>query len=181
MCEKDYTYNLATCSCDHGKYLASVMHDLIIKCDEILDTTKTFLTKIFLTNFNETNKTCKTKKFYILLTFWLITIALLIAVSIYCCLMKYCAKKKHLLPYSVTNNTFRTRWRLSTILKSSKKKIWSNFFWYVKVCTFSKFIQYTIYWEKSQMLKKIFSDETNGTKNGLFFSFPSSKSSQFSF
>ena len=34
------------------------------------------------TNFNETNVTCKTDNFYILLAFLSITIALLIAVSI---------------------------------------------------------------------------------------------------
>ena len=50
-------------------------------------------------NFNEKNITCKTKSFYILLTFLLITITLLIAVSIYCYLIKYPAKQKHLLPF----------------------------------------------------------------------------------
>ena len=28
------------------------------------------------------------------------------------------------------------------------------FFWYVKVFIFWKFIQYTIYWDKTQMLKE---------------------------
>ena len=39
--------------------------------------------------FNEKKATCKIQNFYILLTFLLITIALLIAVSIYYCLIKY--------------------------------------------------------------------------------------------
>ena len=39
-----------------------------------------------------------------LLRFLLITIVLLIAVSIYCYLIKYLAKQKHLLPFHVTNN-----------------------------------------------------------------------------
>ena len=34
----------------------------------------------------------------------LITIALLIAVSVYCHLIEYRAKQKHLLPFHVTNN-----------------------------------------------------------------------------
>ena len=48
-------------------------------------------------NFNEKKATCKTQNFYILLAFLLITIALLIAVSIYCYLIKYRAKQKHFL------------------------------------------------------------------------------------
>ena len=41
------------------------------------------------------NITYKTQNFYILLSFLLITIALLIAVSIYFYLIKYWAKQKH--------------------------------------------------------------------------------------
>ena len=59
------------------------------------------------TNFNEKNAICKTKNFYILLDFLLITIALLIAVSIYCYLIRYKAKQKHLLPFYVTNNELK--------------------------------------------------------------------------
>ena len=43
------------------------------------------------------------QNFYILLAFSLSTIALLVAISIYCQLIKYRAKEKHLLPYYVTN------------------------------------------------------------------------------
>ena len=53
-------------------------------------------------NFNEEKAACKTQNFYILLAFLLITIALLIAVSIYCYLIKYRAKQKHLLPFHNT-------------------------------------------------------------------------------
>ena len=49
----------------------------------------------------------QTKSFYILLAFLLITIALLISVSIYCYLIKYKAKQKHLLPFYVTNNELK--------------------------------------------------------------------------
>ena len=41
---------------------------------------------------------------FILLVFLLITIALLIAVSTYCYLIKHQAKQKHLLPHHFTNN-----------------------------------------------------------------------------
>ena len=54
------------------------------------------------TNFNEKKATCKTQNFYILFAFLLITIALLIAASIYCYLIKYQAKQ--LLPFHFTNN-----------------------------------------------------------------------------
>ena len=91
MCEKDYIWNLATCSCKNGKYLASIIDNSVITCDEII-----VETKIVKTNFNEKNKICETKNFYILLTFLLIAIALLIAVSIYCYLIKHWAKRKHL-------------------------------------------------------------------------------------
>ena len=37
VCEKDYIWNPATCSCENGKYLASIMDDSAIKCDEIID------------------------------------------------------------------------------------------------------------------------------------------------
>ena len=69
------------------------------------------------------------------------------------------------------NNDFswRIHWRLSTILKRSNKSVWSNVFWYVKVFIFWKCIQYTIHWDKTQILKKFPSDKINGTKNALFF------------
>ena len=37
-----------------------------------------------------------------------------------------------------------------------QKSVWSNVFWYVKVCIFWNFIQYPIHWDKKQMLKKKF-------------------------
>ena len=79
------------------------MDDSAITCDEIIELYEEE-TKTISTNFIA--KTCKTQKFYILLTFLLIIIALLIAVSIYCYLIKYRAKK-HLLPLHVTNNELK--------------------------------------------------------------------------
>ena len=58
--------------------------------------------KTLPTNFNEKDITCKAQNFYILLVFLLITIALLKTVSKYCCLIKYQAKEKHLLPFRGT-------------------------------------------------------------------------------
>ena len=68
-------------------------------CDEIIQGTKTVPT-----NFKERKGAFKTQNFYILLVFFLITIALLAAISIYCYLIKYRAKKKHLLPFHIKNN-----------------------------------------------------------------------------
>ena len=61
------------------------------------------------TNFNEKKTTCKTQNVYILLAFLLITIALLIAVTIYCYLIKYWAKQKHLLPFHFRNNELKEK------------------------------------------------------------------------
>ena len=63
--------------------------------------------KTVSTNFKEKKATCKMQIFYILLAFLLITIALLIAVSIYCYLIKYRAKLKHLLLFHDTNKELR--------------------------------------------------------------------------
>ena len=46
---------------------------------------------------------CKTKKLYVSLTFLLITMVLLTAVSIYFYLIKYQAKQKHLLAFHAIN------------------------------------------------------------------------------
>ena len=63
--------------------------------------------KTISTNFNEKKATCKTQNFYILRTFLLITIVLLIAVSIYYYLIKYRANQKNLLPSHFTNNKLK--------------------------------------------------------------------------
>ena len=79
--EKDYILDPATFSCQNVKYLEIIMDD-----------SSSWMTK----------EQILIKKF--LLTFFLTTIALLIAVSIYYCLIKYRAKWKHLLPFHNTNN-----------------------------------------------------------------------------
>ena len=77
------------------------MDDSTIICDEVINSYDEEI-KTIPTNFNEKKITCTAQKFYILVAFLLITIALLIAVSIYCYLIKYRAKEKHLLPFHET-------------------------------------------------------------------------------
>ena len=47
ICEKDYVWNYATCNCENYKYLASIMDDSAIMCDEIIESYEEE------TNFNE--------------------------------------------------------------------------------------------------------------------------------
>ena len=82
------------------------MNDSVIPCDEVTESYNEE-TKAVPTNFNEKKATWKTQNFYILLAFLLITIALLIAISIYCYLIKYRAKQKHFLPFDITNNELK--------------------------------------------------------------------------
>ena len=77
------------------------MDDSTIICDEVMKSYDEEV-KAISRNFSEKKVTCKTQKFYILLAFLLITIALLIAVSIYCYLIKFQAKQKHLLQFHDT-------------------------------------------------------------------------------
>ena len=99
-----YIWNPATCRCENSKYLASVNYDSRIMCDQIIDESHDEEIKTVTTNFNEKNVISKAKNFYIVLTFSLITITLLIAGSIY----GYRAKQKHLLPFFITNNRLKT-------------------------------------------------------------------------
>ena len=82
------------------------MDDSEITWDEVIESYDEE-TKTIPTNFNEKKATCKMQNFDILLALLLITIALLIAVSIYCYLIKYRAKQKHLLPLRFTNNKLK--------------------------------------------------------------------------
>ena len=51
--------NPATCNCENSKYVESIIDNSVIKCDEIIETTKrTVLTKTVPTNFNEKMVTC---------------------------------------------------------------------------------------------------------------------------
>ena len=57
-CEKDYVLNPTTRYCENGKYLASVMDDSTITCDEIIESYDEE-TKTILTNITEKKATCK--------------------------------------------------------------------------------------------------------------------------
>ena len=89
------------------------MDDSAIICDELIDTyaedksNDKPRSNDKETNFNKKKATCKTQKFYVLLTFLLIIIVPLIAVSIYCYLIKYRTKQKHLIPFQLTNNKLK--------------------------------------------------------------------------
>ena len=73
--------------------IASIIEDSMIMCFEgNYDDTDVEAKSNDQANFNEKKATCKTQKFYILLAFLVITIALLTAISIYCYLIKYRAK-----------------------------------------------------------------------------------------
>ena len=104
ICEKDYVWNPATYNCENGKYLASIMDDSVITCDEVIKSCDEEI-KTIQTNFDKkkvTCKTCKTQNVYILLMFLLITIVLLIAISIYCYMIKH--ETKDLLPFHSIRN-----------------------------------------------------------------------------
>ena len=100
ICEKDYIWNPSTCICENGKYLASIMDDSVIRCDKIRE-------EAVPTNFNEKKPICKMQNSYVLVAFLLITIALLIVVCIYCYLIKYRAKQRHLSPFHDRNNDLK--------------------------------------------------------------------------
>ena len=94
----------ATCVCENGKYLASNMDDSAIICNEVIESSDEKI-KTIPTNFNKKKAISKTQSFYILFAFLLITTALLIAVSVYCYLIKYWARQ--LLPFHYTNKELR--------------------------------------------------------------------------
>ena len=73
--ENIYILNHSTCTCENFKYLGSITGDSVIMCDEIIEATKTVLT-----NSNGKKVTCNVENFYILLTFLLINISLLIII-----------------------------------------------------------------------------------------------------
>ena len=70
VCEKDYIWNPSTCNCKNGKYLANIMDDSAITCDEVIESYDEE-TKTIPTNFNEKKATCEKQNFYILLSFYI--------------------------------------------------------------------------------------------------------------
>ena len=94
MCAENI-WNPATGNCENGKYVGSIVDNSVITCDEVIVQTKTVPTRHVMKNNISTN-------FNILFIFFLITIALLIAVGIYYCLIKYQGKQRPLLPCHCT-------------------------------------------------------------------------------
>ena len=68
-------------NCGKGKYLAIIIRDSAIMCDEIIESYDD------VKDFNDKKANCKNQN--VLLAFLLVTIALLIAVSICCYLIKH--------------------------------------------------------------------------------------------
>ena len=69
--QKDYIWNPSTCTCKNSKYLASIIDDSVITCDEIMETTikiqwksfqqKRFQQKTITSNFNKKRQLVKQK------------------------------------------------------------------------------------------------------------------------
>ena len=51
-CKKEYVWNPSACICKNVKYLAGIMHDSEITCDEIIESYNEEI-KTIPTNFNE--------------------------------------------------------------------------------------------------------------------------------
>ena len=79
--------------------MANIIDDSAIICDGVIKSYDEEI-KTVSANFNGKKVTCEMQNFYILLALLSIIIALLIAVSIYCCLIRYRAKT--LLPFHDT-------------------------------------------------------------------------------
>ena len=63
-CENDYIWNPVTCNYKNGKYLASIIDNLVIMCDEIIDAEPKLYdqeTKTVTTSFNKKKQPVKHK------------------------------------------------------------------------------------------------------------------------
>ena len=60
VCKKYFVWNPAACTCKNDKYLASIIDDSVLTCEEMKESKET---KTILKNIS------KTKNFYILLFF----------------------------------------------------------------------------------------------------------------
>ena len=60
VCKKYFVWNPATCTCKNDKYLASIIDNSVLTCEEMKESKET---KTILKNIS------KTKNFYILLFF----------------------------------------------------------------------------------------------------------------
>ena len=69
--KEHYVWNSSTCACEINKYLKSIVHDLAIACNEIID-----MSIIVSVNLNNKKATWKMHDYDDLLTFLLVTIFL---------------------------------------------------------------------------------------------------------
>ena len=98
ICEKDFL-EPATCNCENGKYLASIMDDSTIIFDEVRESYDEEIKTVPI-NFNKKSNLQNTKFQYFTCLF--INYHCIIAVSIYYYLIKH--PRKYLLPFHNTNN-----------------------------------------------------------------------------
>ena len=63
ICEKEYVWNPSTLICQNGKYIASIVDDLAIICDDVIESHDEQI------NFSEKKAICITQNFYIFLFF----------------------------------------------------------------------------------------------------------------
>ena len=71
--KKDYVWNPSLCNCGNGKYLASIIDDSTITCDQIIQSYKKER-KLFQQILMKKNITCKTQNFCIFLALLLVMI-----------------------------------------------------------------------------------------------------------
>ena len=71
ICEKEYIWKPSKCICENEKYLASIVDDSTIFCDEVIKSYGEEI-KSIPSSFNENKATCKTQSLYFLLVFLLI-------------------------------------------------------------------------------------------------------------
>ena len=104
--KRNCIWNPATCSLKKWKYLTTIVDNSAITCDKVRESYDKE-TKTIPANMNKKKAIYKTQNFYILFAFLLITIELLIAVSIYCYLIKNRALQKDFLPFHKTNKKLK--------------------------------------------------------------------------
>ena len=56
ICEKCYVWNPSTCSYQNGRYLTSIIDDVVITCDDAEAKSNDKETKTVPTNFNEKSR-----------------------------------------------------------------------------------------------------------------------------
>ena len=61
--QKNYIWNPGSCSCENGENLGSIIDDSVVRCNEMMNVTKSVLPKTVQTKSTSTN-------FYILLSLY---------------------------------------------------------------------------------------------------------------